>query len=388
MRDVSWLNNLGVRITYGGAGSAPGGGFGSNSPVISVGTNDFNTQLPIANISLPENPNISWETTKTTNIALDYALFNNRLRGSVDFYYKKTDDIITSLPYNPTYGWSYLTYNTASLKGHGVDVNISGNIINSSFKWNSTFNLAYNTNEVIDSRFNANAANQYLGSSPIVGKTIGYLYAYKWAGLDSNGQATISKNDGTILNSNQGINMVNKEDLKYMGTTIAPYFGGLTNEFSYNNFTLGVQLSYYMGSVFRNPVLQNYPTYVGIQNNSVAKDELIADRWRQAGDEANTNVPGLTNINFNSVNRFQLADINVLPADNIRLQQISLGYYVPSKFLERTFIKSLSFNFAARNLGLLWVKNDLGIDPQFVSSNNYNTLAPQRNYTLQLNCSF
>lgn len=388
LRDVSWLNNLSGRVTYGKSGSAPGGGFGSQNAIISVGSIDFNTQLPTASISLPENPEIKWETTATLNYGIDYSVFNNRLYGSVDLYYKKSKDILTSIPYNPTYGWGYLNYNTASLKGHGLDVSIGGLIVNKAFKWNSNFNFSYNTNEVTDSRFNATTVNQYFSGSPILGNTIGYMYAYKWAGLDNTGQSTIAKADGTIVNSTQSIALVTKDDLKYMGTTNAPYFGGFMNNFSYSNFTLGVQISYYMGSVFRNPTLQNYPTYVGVQYGAVAKDELIADRWRVAGDEASTNVPGLTNISYNSVNRFQLADINILPADNIRLQQISLGYSVPSKFLDRTFIKSLGFSFAARNLGLLWVKNDLGIDPQYVSSNNYNTLAPQRNYTLQFNCTF
>jgi TonB-linked SusC/RagA family outer membrane protein len=388
LREVSWLNNLSARVTYGKSGSTPTGGFGSQSAVISVGTVDYNTQLPTASISLPENPEIKWETTATLNYGLDYSLFNNRLYGSVDLYYKKSKDIIANIPYNPTYGWSYLNYNTAALKGHGIDVNIGGLIIDKGFKWSSNFNFSYNTNEVTDTRYNLTTTNQYFSGTAMLGKTIGYLYAYNWAGLDTKGQSTISKNDGTILSSSQGIANVAPTDLKYMGTTIAPYFGGFMNDFSYSNFTLGVQVSYYMGSVFRNPVLQNYPTYVGVQSGAVAKDELVADRWRQAGDEANTNVPGLANINYNSMNRFQMADINVLPADNIRLQQVSLGYNVPSKFLDRTFIKSLSFNFAARNLGLLWVKNDLGIDPQYLSSNNYNTLAPQRNYTLQFNCSF
>ncbi len=160
------------------------------------------------------------------------------------------------------------------------------------------------------------------------------------------------------------------------------------NDFNYKNFRLGVQITYYAGHVFRNTVLQNYPSYSGVQYGAVAKDELIADRWRQAGDEATTNVPGLANISYNSLNRYQMSNINVLPADNIRLQQISLGYDVPAEWLQKTFIKSLSFNFAARNLGLLWVKNDEGIDPQYLSNNNYNTLAPQRNYSLQFNCSF
>lgn len=388
LKDVSWLNNLSTRITYGKAGSAPGGGFGSQNALISVGTVDFNTQLPIAGISLPENPEIRWETTATLNYGLDYAVFNNRLHGSVDLYYKKSNDILTSVPYNPTYGWSFLTYNTATLEGHGVDLSIGGLIINKAFKWNSNFNFAYNTNKVTDSRFNATTTNQYFSAGQILGKPLTTLYAYNWAGLDAAGQSTIAKKDGTIVNSSQGIAAVAPEDLKDMGTTVAPYFGGFMNSFSYSNFTLGVQVTYYMGSVFRNTVLQNYPSYSGVQSGAVAKDELIADRWRQAGDEAFTNVPGLTNINYNSLNRYQMSDINVLPADNIRLQQISLGYNVPSKFLDRTFIKSLSFNFAARNLGLLWVKNDLGIDPQYLSNNNYNTLAPQRNYTLQFNCSF
>ncbi|CAD0005324.1 SusC/RagA family TonB-linked outer membrane protein [Flavobacterium chungangense] len=388
LKEVSWLNNLSARVTYGKAGSTPPSGFGSKNAIISVGSVDFNTQLPTASISLPENSEIKWETTQTINFGLDYAVFNNRLRGSADLYYKKTNDILTSLPFNPTSGWSYLTYNTASLKGHGIDLNISGLIINSGFKWNSGLTFAYNTNEVTDSRFIATTTNQYLSGVTTKGNPIGYLYAYNWAGLDANGQSTVYKKDGTIINSTQGISMINKDDLKYMGRTIAPYFGGFMNDFSYKNFRLGVQITYYAGHVFRNTVLQNYPTYAGVQYGAVAKDELIADRWRQAGDEMITNVPGLSNISFNSLNRFQNADINVLPADNIRLQQISLGYNVPAEWLQKTFIKSLSFNFAARNLGLLWVKNDEGIDPQYLSNNNYNTLAPQRNYSLQFNCSF
>ncbi|WP_337966431.1 SusC/RagA family TonB-linked outer membrane protein [uncultured Flavobacterium sp.] len=388
LRDVNWLNNLSARVTYGKSGSAPGGGFGSQSAIIGVGSIDYNTQLPTAYISLPENPNIRWETTSTLNFGLDYAVLNNRLRGSVDLYYKKSKDILTNLPFNPTYGWSYLNYNTASLEGHGVDVNLGGLIVNSAFKWNSNLTFAYNTNKVTDSRFIATSTNQYFGSAPIVGTALTTIYAYKWAGLDATGQSTVYKNDGTIVNASQGISAIDKSNLKKMGTTVAPYFGGFMNDFSFKNFTMAVQITYYAGNVFRNTVLQNYPSYSGVQYGAVAKDELIANRWRQAGDEASTNVPGLANISYNSLNRYQNADINVLPGDNIRLQQVSVGYNVPSKYLDRTFIKSLSFNFAARNLGLLWVKNDLGIDPQYLSNNNYNTLAPQRNYTLQFNCSF
>lgn len=388
LRNVNWLNDLALRVTYGAGGSTPTAGFGSTKPIITVGSVDYNTNLPTASISIPQNPEITWERTKTLNFGLDYGFFNNRLRGSFEFYKKKSDNIIANVPFNPTYGWSYLNYNAASLKGHGIDATLSGVIVNSGFKWNSSINFSYNTNEVTDTRYKMTSTNQYLAGGAMLGESIGTIYAYNWAGLDATGQSTVYKKDGTIVNASQGITNIDKDDLKKMGTTFAPYFGGLMNDFSYKNFRLGVQITYYAGHVFRNPVLQNYPSYSGVQYGAVAKDELIAQRWRQAGDEANTNVPGLTNISYNSLNRYQMADINVLPADNIRLQQISLGYNVPNKWIENTFIKSLSFNFAARNLGLLWVKNDLGIDPQYLSNNNYNTLPPQRNYTLQFNCSF
>ncbi|MEO8532351.1 MAG: SusC/RagA family TonB-linked outer membrane protein [Flavobacterium sp.] len=389
LSDVDWLSDLSLRVTYGKAGNAPAGGFGSQNAIISVGSIDYYTNLPTANISLPENPEIKWETTSTFNIGLNYGVFNNRLHGSVDVYYKKTNDILTSVPFNPTYGWGYLNYNTGTLKGNGIDLGIGGTIFNGPFRWQSNFNIAYNTNEVTDSRFlTPTAVNQFFGSNPIVGKSLGYLYAYNWAGLDSNGQSTIYTKDGTVINSSQNSNAVKIDDLKYMGTTVAPYFGGFMNDFSFRNFSLGVQITYFMGAVFRNTTLQNYPSYTGVQYGAVAKDELVADRWRQAGDEATTNVPGLANISYNSLNRFQNADINVLSADNIRLQQVSLGYNVPGKWLDKTFFKSLGFNFAARNLGLLWVRNDEGIDPMYRSNNNYNTLPPQRTYTLQFNCSF
>jgi TonB-linked SusC/RagA family outer membrane protein len=388
LKDVSWLSNLSTRVTYGVAGSAPAGGYGSNNAIIGLGGRDFNTQLPTASISLPENPFIKWETTATFNVGLDYGIFDDRLRGNVDLYYKKTDDIITSLPFNPTYGWSFLKYNAGTLDGNGVDLGLSGTIFKGKFKWNSTFNIAYTSNEVTDSRFKAVAVNQFFGSSPIVGMNVSYLYAYRWAGLDAKGQSTIYAKDGSIIDSSKGNNTITKDDLKYMGTTVAPYFGGFMNDFSFENFSLAVQITYFMGAVFRDQQMQNYPTFNGAQYGAVAKDKIIADRWRQPGDEAFTNVPGLANTSYNSLNRFQNADINVLSADNIRLQQISLGYTVPNEWLEKTFFKSLSFNFAARNLGLLWVRNNRGIDPQYLSTNNYNTLAPQRTYTLQFNCSF
>ncbi|MFI1772448.1 SusC/RagA family TonB-linked outer membrane protein [Thalassobellus citreus] len=390
LRDVDWLNTLSFRVTYGITGKAPGRGAGNPHPIISVGNNDWNTQLPITDILLPENTNLKWEKTKSWNFGLDFGLFNNRLSGNLDFYSKKSEDILITLPHNSTYGWSYVQKNTGTLKGHGVDLGLTGFIFRGDFQWKSTFNFSYNTNEVTDSRFEPTAEYELIGGqgSPITGKPLGSVYAYKWAGLDATGQSQIFAENGDIIDASVWNDQINLEDVEYMGVAQAPYFGGFFNTFSYKNFNLGVRMTYYMGHVFRNRVLQNYPTYVGGHFGSVSNDAIVANRWRTPGDELTTNVPGLANISYNSLNRFQNADINVLPADNIRLQQISLGYNMPSEWLKNTFFKSMSVSFIARNLGVIWRKNNEGIDPLYLSNNNYSTLPPERNYTLQFNLGF
>ncbi|WP_417887022.1 SusC/RagA family TonB-linked outer membrane protein [Zunongwangia sp.] len=389
MENINWIDNSSFRLSYGKSGAAPAGGFGNKNAIIAVDNKDDNTQLPIASISLPANSELKWQTTSTLNLGLDFSILHGRLSGNFDVYTKKTKDILSTFPFNPTYGFSYLQYNTGTMEGNGVDLALNGSIINSEdFKWRSSLNFAYTNNKITDTRFEVTNATQLLTTSQILNKPLGSIYAYKWAGLDDTGQSLIYDKDGNTIDSSVGVYDIEKEDLKYVGTVNAPYFGGFMNNFSYKGISLGVQITYYFGHVFRNTVLQNYPSNSGVYYGAIGKDETIADRWRKPGDELNTNVPGLQNINYTSLSRYQQSDINILPADNIRLQQLSLGYNIPSKWLKNNFIKSINLNIAARNIGLIWTKNKLDIDPIYLSTNNYNTLPPQRSYTFQLSCSF
>ena len=382
-----WLSVLSLRATYGKTGSTPPGGLGNIYPIINTST-DFNTQLPVATISTPENAELKWETTKSWNFGLDYGLFNGRISGNVDVYFKKSSDILTNVPFNPSYGFSFLTYNTGTLKGSGVDLGITGVILNGDFSWSSTFNFGYNTNEVTDSRFEVTTTNQYFGSAPILNKPLTSIYAYNWAGLDEKGQSQIYNAEGDIIGSDQAASDIEPEDLVYMGTTRAPYSGGLFNSFTYKNWSLNIQMTYYMGHVFRNQVLTNYPSFSGIHYGPVSREAIAAERWRNPGDENFTNIPGLSDLNFNSINRFKNASINVLPADHIRLQQIGLGYNLPGSFFEHSFFQSARLNLAVRNIGILWRANDQKIDPLYRSINNYSTLPPERNYSFSVSVSF
>jgi TonB-linked SusC/RagA family outer membrane protein len=382
-----FLSHLDLRITYGKGGSTPLGGLGNNNAVINL-SNDYYTDLQTASISSPANAQLKWETTKIWNFGLDFGLLKGRLHGSVEYYSKKSNDILVSIPYNPTYGFSYLYYNAGTLKGHGVDFNISAQILTSDFKWKTSFNLSYNTNEVTHAYYEPTSITDYFKSGPIKGKPLSALFAYRWAGLDSNGQSQIYDAEGGIIGTDVYDTDLDPKSLKYMGTTTPPYFGGFFNTFSWKNFELNAQITYQMGHVFQKPFLNNYPSYAGTFYGTPGKNIDIANRWRSPGDEDKTNVPGLANISYNSISRYNKADINILPADNIRLQQVSLAYRIPSDWLQKSMVKSLSLSFHARNLGILWKKNKEGYDPQYLSTTNYSTLTPTRNYTIKLTANF
>lgn len=383
MDQIRWISDLSLRGTYGSGGTVPSAGQAYTT--IGLGSSDLNTLLPYASINAPANQSIGWETTKTTNGGLDADFFNSRLSVSVDVYHKNTDGILVGLPFNSTYGWSNLTYNAGTLIGHGAEVNLNGQIVRSrNWSWSSNFNISYNTNKVTDSRFPSTVAT--VGNVLTTGYPVDNLFVYRWAGLDNTGQSQIYAANGSILKST-GSPAVKAEDRVYAGRTTAPYFGGFSNTVRYHNLSLMVRATYYLGNKF---LLQNinsssYPNSAGF-NGLINNSEALATRWRNPGDEATTNVPGLTGINFNSLSRYINSDLNVRDGGNIRLQQITLNYSIPQNILRKMgFIKAVNVGATVSNLGLLWVANKEGIDPNYQMTSTYTNLPPSRNYLFNLN---
>ncbi len=390
LSSVSWLTDLAVRATIGTGGNVPIGG--NNIPLLSVSGVDSRTQQPVASIDYPANRGLTWEKSRQVNFGIDFSLFKGRLFGNADVYEKRSTNIISSLPYNATYGWSSLQFNTASLLGRGYEFGITGQVVNHQrFKWTSTLNLSYNTNRVTDSRFASSASNLVTNALPVDGLPLGSLFVYRWAGLDSRGQSQIyDRNDGVISNTTNLTAAFTRDDLKYAGTTVAPYTGGFFNTFSYGPFTASAQITYYLGNVFLKQSVNstNYPNFQGQFYGVVGRIEDLANRWRQPGDEATTNVPGLSNINSNSLTRYQFSDLLVRKGDNVRLQQISLAYTVPTHLLPHGVFKDLSVSASMRNLGILWRANKDGIDPLYYNTGRYAQLAPAPSYVFGVNASF
>lgn len=387
MRNISWLNQLSLRATFGFSGNAPQ--LFAPVTVINILGNDYYSGYNYAGIASPAVDNLAWEKTRMINYGIDYSFLNSRVFGSIEYYRKKTTDIIWSMPINGTYGFTSTLFNTAKLDGKGVDISLNVVPVQSKqVRWVSNINLSYNTNVIKDSRFEkpiTSFGTGYLYN----GYPTDYLFSYVWGGLDKTGQSLIKdpKDPGKVYTINEypfeGIR-------KYSGRTKSPWFGGWNNNIQYKDFEFGFQFVYNFGGVFRKPSM----TSIGYSNNTmVGRVGEMAERWKQPGDEARTNVPGLifgTGANFYaSSSRYIESDYLIRSRSNIKLQQISLSYKLPQQLISKVGLTGMTLSAVCRNLGMIWAANKDNLDPDYTytTGNNYQ-LAPVPAYTFRASVNF
>ncbi|MBN8668690.1 MAG: SusC/RagA family TonB-linked outer membrane protein [Chitinophagales bacterium] len=381
---------LKLRTTYGYSGNVdpsksavPVGAYGS-APV---------TGFPYARIGTLNDPELRWERSGMLNIGIDFALKNNLITGSLEFYSKNGTDLYGPSLYDYTV-WGYInqvTINSANMNGKGVDIVLTSKNIDKAFKWYTTLLFNYNKDRVTK-YFGTTASristkiNAASGIAPVVGKPLYAIAAYKWGGLNANGDPQGYLNgqlstDYTAI-SNEGLARGLDGNIVYIGPSSPPVFGSLMNGITWKNFTLTTLISYKLGYYFRRPSL----SYTLLINNGVGnKDYEI--RWQVPGDEAITNVPAFKYpLSANNQKRddfYNSSEVNVLKAGNIRLQYINLSYSFIKNRPVSSLFKELELYGNMANVGILWRANKENLDPEYPTS-----LPPVRSWTLGVRANF
>ncbi len=348
--NVSWINELGFKASYGLAGNIDK----NTSPflIANAGTDYFTGEQSLS-VANPENPLLGWEQTYTTNIGVDYALFNNRVRGSIEFYNKQTKDVLAEVNMDPTTGFGGAWYdkvnmNNGEILNRGVDINIGANIVrNPSFAYDVNFNFSYNYNELVSVDKPANNRTDVVYGNPVEGQPIDFVYGYKNAGLDATGEPQVYDRDGNVV-SWRDMGSFDIEDGEFIGRLTPPVYGSLNNHFTYKNFSADIFILYDFGHFAPQ---YNYPSPVrtaGTKNMI----NVYNNRWRQAGDEAHTSIPKLDYTGYSSQDRIAAtwnSDYNIDNADVIQLKSINLSYDFTS-LLNVPAIKGLKLKVGIENL--------------------------------------
>lgn len=346
---LQWVPNLRIRASYGYQGSTSTIGSAYLTGNYRV---DSDTGAPLLSISTAPNPQLQWENIRTINLALDFSTKNNILNGTIEWYSKKSKNLIQTTPLASQTGFREYQANTGSLKANGLDLSLQSQNISGKFAWNTILLFSAVENKVL--RYDLKRTSI---SSLTEGKPIDGLFTYKWAGLNPN-----NGNPRGYLNGNASedyaaiINNYAVDSLVYSGSKTPTSYGAIRNDFRYKGFSLSINISYKLGYFLRaNTVSTNYTDLI---NGGAHSDYYL--QWKQPGDEIKTHVPSIIYPGNPQRNNFYAnSEILIERADNIQLQDIRFGYELGKSILEKLNFSNINVFAFANNLGAIWYKSKL-----------------------------
>lgn len=397
LKDNKTLNRLTLRLTYGKNGNAPTSSSARTTINTQSGYIDDFTGLYPGSISDYGNPTLRWEKTATTNIGLDFALFNNHLYGSFDYYNKKSTDVLGTVNMAGVNGTTYGTFNNAAIQNHGIEITLGAQGSVGDFSFSGNLNWSYNKNKVTKLYIEAADISSFLNAEYIPGYPIGAMFTYEYGGME-NGIPTILDTDGNSypITDFSIFYMKPEKMMHYQGTMIAPHTVGLNLSVSWKDLTLCAFVNGRFGGKMRMPSF-NYGSLdiYGMRSNISAE---VAEVMGKDGNIIATPSHMLplptTDGEGNAIGKYDYAtwafyynsmNFSVEKSDYIYLSEIDLNYTLPrSLFTGNKWIKNVDVFGKLENVGLLWSANSKHYHPDYLPG----SWEPQLTFTIGANVKF
>ena len=355
--DISWLNTLKFRASYGETGNY---GIGESAAYSTLSASTYNDANAYYAGSFG-NADLGWEHTKSVDLALDMGFLNNRIQLSVDWYNKLTDGLLYSVPVPSVFGTTKVTQNLGSIRNRGLEIELNThNIQNRDFSWSTSFNLSYNKNSVLQlgaENTPVIATNNGAANKLEVGMPMYYFFGLKALGV-WNSQAEIDaytqktgntpKYNGTPIKPGDikheditGEGNITNDDRQYLGKPTPDYIFGMTNNFRWKNFDASVLFTAQTGG-------QIYGTVGRAIDRAGNGNWNVLGHWRNAWwsetETGDGTVPyTLSTVKPDGDSRF------VESSNYFRIKNITLGYSIPFK----KFIQSARVYLSVENVLLL-----------------------------------
>lgn len=372
MKPLTWVSDLRLRASYGIQGNID-----KNTSPYLIGIIDKTsilgkTETVIAAETAP-NPDLKWEKTGNLNIGLEAGLLDDRIHLAVDYYYRRSSNLIGMRMLPLETGFSSTTINWASMENRGWELALTTrNISTKRFKWSTNLNVGFNTNKILNESVAQNATYPSREGYPV-----GAIFAYRTAGLDSEGYPLFAVGDKTMtatefLKLNRyGASMLTAAEQRaqytYMGTTDPKCSGGLINNFELGRWQLGINFMFNLGMKVR--VQPDYsPTYF---DRGLNTNHEILNRWTAAnptGTGAALIVSTPERVaeytRYAEHNTYSMLDIWVRNQSYCRLQSVRLGYSLPKEWLSTIGLSSASLSLEGRNLLVIASNYTNYLDPE------------------------
>jgi TonB-linked SusC/RagA family outer membrane protein len=368
--DVSWINNLKLRLNYGetGNGTDPYNVYNTY-----VTGDSFDGTLQFYNSTTLNNNNLKPELTSEYELGLEGVLLNHRLGFDFSYYNRTTKNQIVSEEVSGASGYTYRYINAGEINNRGVELVLYGTPVQQGgFSWDVSINYAQNTNEVKDigediQLSSATFSGAYLKA--IEGATFQELVAYNYA-YDGNGNKVIDADTGFY---EQG-------DLESVGSVLPDWTGGIKNTFNYKGVSLSILIDASVGGKYYS-LTNMWGMYSGMakntatatsDGNTIREDGLVLDG---VVDDGNGNYStNTTNISAEDYGAYHYhgygtpSTTSIFDATYYKLRELSVGYTLPQLF---DVVKSIRVSAYGRNLAT-WGLDNKGMDPETIVGGNGN----------------
>ena len=400
MKDISWIQNLKLRASYGETGSQAITAYQS---LASFSTTSYVLNGSSAVALVPgrvPNPDLKWETTKQTDIGIDLSVLGGRISLVADYYYKKTVDLHYDkiLPYYT--GYSSQTQNIGSKSNKGWEFSLNTQNLVGDFKWSTSLNIALNREKVLDlgddEYFYTNGSGGALGAGfnetgiVKVGEPLGNFYGYVFDGIYQNEAEAkalgLTKDDvGSVkFKDLNGDNKITTEDRTIIGNANPDFIFGIGNDFSYKNFDLNIL---FQGSALGSMEYKE-PLYNIWGENGGGALEQFLDRWHPTDPLADPYDPKTKWVSghYGYTGHYPKgnSEFNRVSTAYLRLKSIEIGYTLPR-------IKALStmnLRIFANAYNLFTITGVKFVDPEHPDDDLGRMYPLNKTYTVGMSLSF
>ena len=348
---ADFINSMKLRVSFGTTGNQAIGDFGFIAQVNTFTGNPYDG-LPGKTLANVPNPDLQWETKQSFNVGLDFAMFDNKLTGAIDYYRDDTKDLLMNQQLSRTTGFTSQIRNVGQVRNSGIELSLnSTNIKTTNFTWNTSVNFTYNDNKVVRL-----ADGQDITTGTTItreGEPLNSNYLVPYVGVDP------ATGDALYLDLNGNVtNVYDPNNRRIFRPRNAPYFGGFTNNFQYKDFSLSLFFSWVAG----NDVYNN--ERVNIENPTFFVDGMAAsllNAWQTPGQV--TDVPRIQTVNGLSTNPFQSRTSRYIEDGSyLRLRNVNLSYNLPNTLLDKVGLSSARVYVQGQNL--LTFTEFSGADPE------------------------
>ena len=393
--NVPGVDMLKLKASYGIQGND---GLGSYYPYSDQYSHKYDGTSYSSSLSYKGNEDLTWETSYSFNIGVDFELLNRYLNGTIEFFNRDTKDLLynKSVPYSAGNPTGTVSTNVGSIRNRGIELTLDGDIMRRrNFNWSWNFNITSYKNTIL--ALDQDKEEEGIKGSYYIYKVGGSLYdayMYKWAGVDQEtGEALYYKktfdDDGKWTGEETTVRdfaLLTTNDRYELGSILPKAYGGFGTTLSFYGFDFSVQCAYQLGGKYYDG---NYQLLMG--TNKFAGQALHKDllnSWTPTN--TNTDVPRTDleeAIGQSAVDRFFVSS-NYLSVNNV-----TLGYTFPAAWTKKINLNALRVYFAGDNLAVLVARqgidprNSMGLNSVTTASGN-SSYAPMRTITAGVTLTF